>query len=226
MRGGRSVRLQDRGKHAHTELGKKILTKVSKGNKGRIHRRLVYRSPPITDSVASTAQPVRPASRRFALRLLLSFMILHVQFVRTGASNIVQLTMAFERRSPMQRYTLTGRERPTVALGDVQDRQSGVADRSLRAREDTWNKIEFLGLLAGLLTTLAFLSQAVKTRRTRGADDFSVPTLLMLVVGIGLWTVYGVMRVVPSIWLGNGIIMVLTASILSVKLRRAPPSSD
>jgi len=136
-----------------------------------------------------------------ALRLLLSFMILHVQFVRTGASNIVQLTMAFERRSPMQRYTLTGRERPTVALGDVQDRQAGGADRSLMAREDTLDKIEFLGPVAGLLTTFAFLPQAVKTWRTRSADDFSVPTLLMLVVGIGLWTIYGVMRAAPSIWL-------------------------
>jgi hypothetical protein len=88
--------------------------------------------------------------------------------------------MALERRSPMQRYTLTGRERPTVALGDVQDRQAGVA---------------------GLLTTFAFLSQAVKTWRTRSADDLRVPTLLMLVVGIGLWTIYGVMRAAPSIWL-------------------------
>ena len=48
------------------------------------------------------------------------------------------------------------------------------------------DKIEFLSLVAGLLMTFAFLPQAVKTRRTRSADDFSVPTLLMLVVGIGL----------------------------------------
>jgi hypothetical protein len=43
----------------------------------------------------------------------------------------------------------------------------------------------------------------------------------MLVVGIGLWTIYGVMRAARSIWLGNGITMVLAASILSVKLLRA-----
>jgi MtN3 and saliva related transmembrane protein len=94
------------------------------------------------------------------------------------------------------------------------------------AREDTLDKIEFLGPVAGLLTTFAFLPQAVKTWRTRSADDFSLPTLLMLVVGIGLWTIYGVMRAAPSIWLGNGITMVLAASILSVKLRRAQPSSN
>jgi hypothetical protein len=70
----------------------------------------------------------------------------------------------------MQRYTLTGRERPTVALGDVQDRQAGGADRSLMAREDTLDKIEFLGLVAGLLTTFAFLPQAVRP------GEHAVPT--------------------------------------------------
>jgi hypothetical protein len=30
----------------------------------------------------------------------------------------------------------------------------------------------------------------------------------------------------PSIWLGNAITMELAASLLSVKLRRAPPSSN
>jgi uncharacterized protein with PQ loop repeat len=50
--------------------------------------------------------------------------------------------------------------------------------------------------------------------------------LLMLVVGIALWTIYGVTRAAPSIWLGNGITMILAASILSVKLRRARPGSD
>jgi hypothetical protein len=46
------------------------------------------------------------------------------------------------------------------------------------SREDTLDKIEFLDLVAGLLTTFAFLPQAVKTWRTRSADDFSLPTLL------------------------------------------------
>lgn len=88
------------------------------------------------------------------------------------------------------------------------------------------DRIELLGLVAGLLTTFAFLPQAVKTWRTRSADDFSMPTLLMLVVGVGLWMIYGLMRAAPSIWLGNGTTMVLAASILSVKLRRTPPSSN
>ena len=83
--------------------------------------------------------------------------------------------------------------------------------------------IEFLGLVAGLLTTFAFLPQAVQTWRTRSADDFSLPTLLMLVGGVGLWTVYGLFRGAPSVWLGNGVTFALAAFILSVKLGASHP---
>lgn len=84
-------------------------------------------------------------------------------------------------------------------------------------------RIEILGLAAAVLTTFAFLPQAVRTWRTRSADDFSLPTLLMLVVGVGMWTIYGVVLGAPSVWIGNGITMMLAAFILSVKLRRARP---
>jgi MtN3 and saliva related transmembrane protein len=76
--------------------------------------------------------------------------------------------------------------------------------------------------VAGLLTTFAYLPQVVKTWRTRSVEDFSLPTLLMLVIGIGLWTIYGLMRPALSIWLGNGIALVLAAFILSVKLWGTP----
>ncbi len=80
--------------------------------------------------------------------------------------------------------------------------------------------VESLGFVAGLLTTFAFLPQAIKTWRTGSAHDFSLPTLLMLVAGVGLWTLYGIMRTAPSVWFGNGITMVLAAFILVVKVRR------
>lgn len=57
--------------------------------------------------------------------------------------------------------------------------------------------IEILGFVASGLATLAFLPQAMKTWITRSARDFSLPTLLMLVAGAGLWTVYGSMRAAP-----------------------------
>jgi len=80
--------------------------------------------------------------------------------------------------------------------------------------------IEVLGFVAGILTTFAFLPQAIKTWRTRIALDFSLPTLLMLVFGVGFWTIYGIMRAAPSVWFGNGVTAILAAFILSVKVRR------
>jgi MtN3 and saliva related transmembrane protein len=79
---------------------------------------------------------------------------------------------------------------------------------------------EVLGFVAGILTTFAFLPQAIKTWRTRSAQDFSLPTLLMLVFGVGFWTIYGVVRGAPSVWFGNGVTAILSAFILVVKLRR------
>jgi MtN3 and saliva related transmembrane protein len=79
--------------------------------------------------------------------------------------------------------------------------------------------IEYLGLVASTLATLAFLPQVVKTWRTRSANDFSLVPLLMLEVGTALWIVYGVLRNAPAIWLGNGVTLALAGSILSVKMK-------
>jgi MtN3 and saliva related transmembrane protein len=79
--------------------------------------------------------------------------------------------------------------------------------------------IEYLGLLASSLATLAFLPQVVKTWRSRSAHDFSLATLLMLETGTALWIIYGVLRGAPAIWLGNGVTLALAGTILIVKLQ-------
>jgi MtN3 and saliva related transmembrane protein len=79
--------------------------------------------------------------------------------------------------------------------------------------------IEYLGLAASSLATLAFLPQVVKTWRTGSAHDFSLITLLLLEAGTAVWIVYGMLRNAPAIWLGNGVTLTLAGIILSVKLR-------
>ena len=79
--------------------------------------------------------------------------------------------------------------------------------------------IEYLGLVASSLATLAFLPQVVKTWRTGSANDFSLVTLLMLQAGTGIWIAYGLLRGAPAIWLGNGVTLALTGFILAVKIR-------
>ncbi|MBY0335166.1 MAG: SemiSWEET transporter [Acetobacteraceae bacterium] len=78
---------------------------------------------------------------------------------------------------------------------------------------------EWLGLVAGAMTTAAFVPQAWKTLRTRSAADFSLPMLVLFVGGVALWTLYGVWNAVPSIVLANGVTLPLAGMILLVKLR-------
>ena len=80
------------------------------------------------------------------------------------------------------------------------------------------DSIEYVGLVASTLATLAFLPQVVKTWRTRSADDFSLVTLLMLEAGTSLWICYGLWRGAPAIWLGNSVTLTLVGIILWIKL--------
>ncbi len=81
------------------------------------------------------------------------------------------------------------------------------------------DSIEYVGLVASSLATLAFLPQVVRTWRSRSANDFSLATLLMLEAGTLLWIFYGLWRNAPAIWLGNGVTFALAGFILLVKLK-------
>ncbi|MDY0307342.1 MAG: SemiSWEET transporter [Desulfovibrio aminophilus] len=79
--------------------------------------------------------------------------------------------------------------------------------------------VEAVGLTAGVLTTLAFLPQVLKTWRTRAVRDLSLPMYLSLTVGVFLWLVYGLLQDSPSIILANGVTFILALSILIMKIR-------
>lgn len=79
---------------------------------------------------------------------------------------------------------------------------------------------EGIGLIAGGLTTAAFVPQVAKTWRSGSAGDFSLPMLLMFVAGVLLWLVYGLLIAAPSVWIANGITAPLSLYLLWVKLRR------
>jgi MtN3 and saliva related transmembrane protein len=83
------------------------------------------------------------------------------------------------------------------------------------------DSIEYVGLVASTLATLAFLPQVVKTWRSRSAKDFSLTTLLLLEAGTSIWMLYGLWREAPAIWLGNGVTFALVGFILVVKVRNA-----
>ena len=77
---------------------------------------------------------------------------------------------------------------------------------------------ELVGLLAGTLTTVAFVPQVIKTWRTGRADDFSLPMLVLFTVGVGLWLAYGVLLERAPIILPNIVTLALAGYLLRVKL--------
>jgi MtN3 and saliva related transmembrane protein len=84
---------------------------------------------------------------------------------------------------------------------------------------ETPDWIEWVGLVAGLLTTLAYLPQVLQVWRTRSARDVSLGMFTLMVMGIGLWLVYGLLIGSLALILANGVTLLLAGLILIGKLR-------
>lgn len=52
--------------------------------------------------------------------------------------------------------------------------------------------VEYIGILAGLLSTYAFLPQVIKVIKTQNTNDISLTTNIILLVAIILWFIYGI----------------------------------
>jgi MtN3 and saliva related transmembrane protein len=79
--------------------------------------------------------------------------------------------------------------------------------------------VEGIGYAAGVLTTLSFLPQVIKTWRARSADGLSATMLVCFTTGISFWLVYGLARASWPIVVSNAITLVLSAMLLFLKCR-------
>jgi MtN3 and saliva related transmembrane protein len=52
----------------------------------------------------------------------------------------------------------------------------------------------YVGLIAGILTSISLLPQLIKIIREKKAEDLSYFTLILLLVGLGVWIYYGILR--------------------------------
>lgn len=85
--------------------------------------------------------------------------------------------------------------------------------------------IELIGMIAGILTTLAYVPQVVKVWRSRSARDISLGMFLLMNVGIALWLVYGILIGSPGLIGANIVTLCLTAAVLVAKLRFDRPGT-
>jgi MtN3 and saliva related transmembrane protein len=77
--------------------------------------------------------------------------------------------------------------------------------------------IDLIGALAGILTTVSFVPQVVKTWHSRSTGDISFGMFLLFSLGVGLWLVYGAAIHSTPIVVSNSITLALSLSIIAMK---------
>jgi MtN3 and saliva related transmembrane protein len=76
-----------------------------------------------------------------------------------------------------------------------------------------------LGLIAGALTTLAFIPQVIKIWKTKHATDISLGMFAIFSCGVLLWLFYGIEIDAIPVIVANAITLGLSLTILVFKLR-------
>ena len=79
--------------------------------------------------------------------------------------------------------------------------------------------VNWIGTLAGVFTTIAFIPQVAKTWKTQSATDISLLMFLFFSSGVLLWLIYGILLHATPIIVANGITLTLSASILALKVK-------
>ncbi len=76
--------------------------------------------------------------------------------------------------------------------------------------------IELIGMTASIMTTVSSLPQILKIIRTKSVDDISLFTIIILVTGLGLWTLYGILIANIPIIISSGTQFILEIIILGL----------
>ncbi|ACD94979.1 SemiSWEET family sugar transporter [Trichlorobacter lovleyi] len=85
-----------------------------------------------------------------------------------------------------------------------------------------------IGLIAGLLTSVAALPQVIKTWRSRHARDLSIWQPLLLSAGVALWLIYGMLIGDTPLILANitPLICNLLLTAMKVRFKGNDPEQD
>jgi len=76
-----------------------------------------------------------------------------------------------------------------------------------------------LGLIAGALTTVAFIPQVIKIWKTKHATDISLGMFAIFSCGVLLWLFYGIEIDAIPVIVANAITLGLSLTILFFKIK-------
>ncbi len=78
--------------------------------------------------------------------------------------------------------------------------------------------IDLVGYVAAILTTIAFVPQALTSWRTRDLSGVSLPMYGIFTAGVAMWLAYGVMLGSWPIIVANAITLALSGTVLALKV--------
>ncbi len=78
---------------------------------------------------------------------------------------------------------------------------------------------EWLGYIAGTISTLTFLPQVIKTWKTKSAKDISLFMFVLVTVSVILWLIHGLLIQKGSIIYTNSVILILSVIMLWFKIK-------
>jgi len=81
------------------------------------------------------------------------------------------------------------------------------------------NYIEGLGILGGALTSVAFIPQILRIRKTKSTKDLSWGTFLTFSIGVVFWLIYGILINELPVILANTITLIFCLTIIFYKLK-------
>jgi MtN3 and saliva related transmembrane protein len=79
--------------------------------------------------------------------------------------------------------------------------------------------ITIIGLIAGALTTIAFIPQVYKVVSTKSTKDISLSMFVIFSIGILLWLIYGIFVNDLPVIIANALTLILSVIILFCKLK-------
>jgi MtN3 and saliva related transmembrane protein len=79
--------------------------------------------------------------------------------------------------------------------------------------------VTLVGLLAGTLTTIAYVPQVGEDWRSGSTSDVSLTMFAIMVSGVTLWLIYGVFMHDIPIMVANGATLLLAGTVLVLKIK-------
>ena len=78
---------------------------------------------------------------------------------------------------------------------------------------------QFVGWVAGTLTTLCFVPQVVKVLKERNTTALSLPMYVAFAIGVSCWLVYGFLTESLPIIAANSVTLILALTIIFMKIK-------